>query len=130
MPHLLSLSPAVRATHVDDEVIWRSDGTSFPVECRSYPIRENNVLIGGVVTFVDISERRRAEHTQQQSAGNVSSAGREHPRNLFYRNAGSAENNLLSARLTRKLPEGPVRNCTTELMLGSTRSIRKIAIMC
>jgi len=57
-----------QATHVDDEVIWRSDGTSFPVECWSYPIRENNVLIGGVVSFVDISERRRVEHALQQSA--------------------------------------------------------------
>jgi PAS domain S-box-containing protein len=53
---------------VDDEVIWRSDGTSFPVECWSYPIRESNVLIGAVVTFVDISERRRAEHALQQNA--------------------------------------------------------------
>jgi len=57
-----------QATHVDDEVIWRSDGTSFPVECWSYPVRENHFLIGAVVTFVDISERRRAEHAQQQSA--------------------------------------------------------------
>ena len=57
-----------QATHVDDEVIWRSDGTSFPVECWSYPVRENHFLIGGVVTFVDISERRRAEHAQQQGA--------------------------------------------------------------
>jgi len=57
-----------QATHVNDEVIWRSDGTSFPVECWSYPVRENHFLIGAVVTFVDISERRRAEHAQQQSA--------------------------------------------------------------
>ena len=47
-------------SHVDDEVIWRADGTSFPVEYWSYPIRENNLLIGAVVTFVDITERRRA----------------------------------------------------------------------
>jgi two-component system sensor histidine kinase/response regulator len=55
-------------THVDDEVVWRADGTSFPVEYWSYPIRDNNVLIGAVVTFVDITERKRAEHALQQSA--------------------------------------------------------------
>jgi two-component system, sensor histidine kinase and response regulator len=54
-------------SHVDDEVVWRVDGTSFPVEYWSYPIRENNILTGAVVTFIDISERRRAEHALQQS---------------------------------------------------------------
>ena len=37
---------------------------------------------------------------------------------------------FMSARPTRKLPEGPVWSFTTELMLGSTRSIHKIAVMC
>src|SRR5438046_7146265 len=55
-------------SHVDDEVVWRADGTSFPVEYWSYPIRDENVLIGAVVTFVDITERKRAEHALQQSA--------------------------------------------------------------
>ena len=54
-------------SHVDDEVVWCADGTSFPVEYWSYPIRENNVLIGAVVTFVDITERKRAHHDLQQS---------------------------------------------------------------
>ena len=55
-------------SHVDDEVVWRADGTSFPVEYWSYPIRESNVLIGAVVTFVDITERRREEQALRQSA--------------------------------------------------------------
>ncbi|MGC2467086.1 MAG: PAS domain S-box protein [Candidatus Acidiferrum sp.] len=54
-------------SHVDDEVVWRADGTSFPVEYWSYPIREKNILIGAVVTFVDITERRTAQHALQQS---------------------------------------------------------------
>jgi PAS domain S-box-containing protein len=53
--------------HVDDEVVWRADGTSLPVEYWSYPIRENNILIGAVVTFIDITERRKAERALQQS---------------------------------------------------------------
>ena len=55
-------------SNVDDEVVWRADGTSFPVEYWSYPIRKNNLLIGAVVTFVDITERRRAQHALQESA--------------------------------------------------------------
>ena len=49
------------ATHVDDEVFWRSDGRSFPVEYRSYPIRRDGVILGTVVTFSDISRRKEAE---------------------------------------------------------------------
>lgn len=48
-------------THADDEVLWRADGTSFPVEYWSYPIRQQDRTIGAVVTFLDITERRQAE---------------------------------------------------------------------
>ena len=47
--------------HVDDEVMWRADGTFFPVEYWSHPMRRNGKLIGAVVTFLDITERKRAE---------------------------------------------------------------------
>lgn len=47
--------------HVDNEVLWRSDGTSFSAEYWSYPIRRDGKLIGAVVTFLDITDRRRAE---------------------------------------------------------------------
>jgi two-component system cell cycle sensor histidine kinase/response regulator CckA len=47
--------------HVVDEVFWRSDETSFPVEYWSYPVRKGDTVVGSVVTFVDITERRRAE---------------------------------------------------------------------
>jgi diguanylate cyclase (GGDEF)-like protein/PAS domain S-box-containing protein len=47
--------------HVEDEVLWRKDGTSFPVEYHSNPIYRAGELYGAVVTFHDISERREAE---------------------------------------------------------------------
>ena len=47
--------------HVDDEVMWRADGTFFPVEYWSHPMRRNGDTIGAVVTFLDITERKRAE---------------------------------------------------------------------
>lgn len=47
--------------HVDDEVFWRADGSSFPVEYHSNPIYRDGDLVGAVVNFSDISERKRAE---------------------------------------------------------------------
>jgi len=47
--------------HVDDEVLWRRDGTSFPVEYWSYPVRKGGELVGAVVTCLDITDRKRAE---------------------------------------------------------------------
>lgn len=55
-------------SHADDEIFWRADGTSFPVEYWSCPVRENKLLIGAVVTFGDITERKRAEYALQESA--------------------------------------------------------------
>jgi len=49
----------------------------------SYPIRENNVLIGAVVTFVDITERRRTEHALQQSEEMFRQLA-ENIRDIFY----------------------------------------------
>ena len=47
---------------VDTEVFWRKDGTSFPVEYTSTPIRnEQDQLEGAVIVFWDISERKEAE---------------------------------------------------------------------
>jgi len=43
------------------EVFWRKDGTCFPVEYVSTPIRENENLVGAVVTFQDITERKNLE---------------------------------------------------------------------
>jgi two-component system sensor histidine kinase/response regulator len=50
-----------KGTHIDDEVLWRIDGTSFLAEYWSIPIFRSGQAIGAVVTFIDISERREAE---------------------------------------------------------------------
>ncbi|AFL74539.1 response regulator [Thiocystis violascens] len=46
---------------VDDEVFWRADGSSFPVEYHANPIHREGALMGAVVTFSDISARKDAE---------------------------------------------------------------------
>lgn len=46
---------------IDSDVLWRADGSRFPAEYSSNPILEDGVVRGAVVTFVDISERKRSE---------------------------------------------------------------------
>ena len=50
-----------QGVHVDDEVLWKSDGTSFPAEYWSYPQRKAEHIVGAAVAFIDITERRVAE---------------------------------------------------------------------
>jgi PAS domain S-box-containing protein len=53
--------------HVDTEVFWRKEGTSFPVAYTSTPIHdENGELQGAVVVFSDITERKQAEEEKIQ----------------------------------------------------------------
>ena len=52
---------------VEDEVLWRKDGTSVPVEYSSTPIWQDGNLVGAVVTFRDISERKHAEEVLKKS---------------------------------------------------------------
>jgi PAS domain S-box-containing protein len=47
--------------HAEDEVFWRANGTSFPAEYWSYPQRRGQWLVGAVVAFIDITERKLAE---------------------------------------------------------------------
>ncbi|HVK73363.1 MAG TPA: chemotaxis protein CheB [Kofleriaceae bacterium] len=49
------------ATHADDELLWRSDGTSLPIEYWSTPIRAGGAVVGAVVTCLDVTERKQAE---------------------------------------------------------------------
>ncbi|WP_257462083.1 PAS domain S-box protein [Archangium lipolyticum] len=52
--------------HAVDEVFWRRDGTCFPVEYRSSPVRQGEHIIGAVITFTDISTRVRHEARERQ----------------------------------------------------------------
>ena len=46
---------------VDNEVFFRADGSKFPVEYSAYPIINERKIEGAVVTFNDITLRKRAE---------------------------------------------------------------------
>ncbi len=81
--------PAYRAlregefVHVDDDVMWKADGTPFPVEFWSHPMHQNGANIGSVVTFLDITERKRA--AQLQAANQAMEQAREREIDIGFR---------------------------------------------
>ncbi|MET3512853.1 PAS domain S-box-containing protein [Pseudacidovorax sp. 1753] len=52
---------------IDSEVFWRRDGSCFAVEYSSYPIVDGDTVRGAVITFVDITERKRAAQAMRES---------------------------------------------------------------
>jgi len=56
-----------KGVQVDDEVLWKADGSSFPVEYFSYPQIVAGGVSGAVVTFLDITQRKRAEEKLRES---------------------------------------------------------------
>ncbi|BCO31623.1 transcriptional regulator [Thiohalobacter sp. COW1] len=59
--HIFAAFRDGKVRHVDNEVFWRKDGKAIPVEYTSTPIMEEGRIVGAVVIFRDISERRQAE---------------------------------------------------------------------
>jgi PAS domain S-box-containing protein len=53
--------------HVADDLFWRADGTSFPVEYWSHPLYKSGVVVGAVVTFLDRTDRKRWEQSLRRS---------------------------------------------------------------
>ncbi len=53
---------------VSDELFFRLDGSSFPVEYRAEPIMRNGELEGAICTFIDITEREAAQAALAEQA--------------------------------------------------------------
>ena len=66
---------ARRSCRVDDEVLWRKDGTKFPVEYACAPILRHGEFQGAVVTFSDSTEHNRLE-AQLRQAQKMEAVGR------------------------------------------------------
>ena len=47
--------------NVDGEVFWRKDGSPVWVEYTSTPIRDGSLVVGAVIVFRDVSQRREAD---------------------------------------------------------------------
>jgi formate hydrogenlyase transcriptional activator len=56
-----------RGVHIDDDIFWKKDGTSFPVEYWSHPMLRDGKTVGAVITFFDITERKKADEALRKS---------------------------------------------------------------
>ena len=63
------------ALSVDDQVYWHADGHAVPVSFSTHPMRRDGELVGAVVSFTDISERRRLEARLRRFAHFVEQIG-------------------------------------------------------
>ena len=66
----------VAPSHVDDEILWRADRSSFAAEYWSCPLIRDDEVVGAVVTFQDISERL-AVATRLEQLGKMVNASRD-----------------------------------------------------
>ena len=57
---------------VDEDVFWRKDGTSLPVEYVACPLLKNDQVDGIVVAFTDVTERRRLDRMKDEFIATVS----------------------------------------------------------
>src|SRR5512137_226508 len=66
-----------KASRIDDEFLWCKDGSGLPVEYGATPMLKDGVVLGSVVSFTDITERKRFEeelltqHSALESAANA-----------------------------------------------------------
>ena len=57
---------------IRDDVFWRKDGTTVPVEYVASPLIDEGAIAGMVVAFQDVSERRRLEKMKDEFISTVS----------------------------------------------------------
>lgn len=114
---------------VDTEVFWRKDGTSFPVEYISTPIRDDkNNLVGAVVTFRDITQRKQAEKALHDALREVEQLkDRLQTENVYLQEEIKLEHNFDEIISTSKSFKKVLRNVeqvavtdATVLILGET----------
>lgn len=114
---------------VDDELFWRKDGSSIPVAYVSTPVRdENGKLAGAVVTFSDITERKRREEALHCALAEVERLKKRlHEENVYLRQEIKVDHNFeemigqgSAMSKAKRLIEQVAATDATVLVLGET----------
>ncbi len=69
--------PSAAGEHQTEQIFYRRDGSPFQVEYVRTPIEENNRLVGEVVIFKDITERKRTQDTLAKKAAELARSNAE-----------------------------------------------------
>ena len=121
--------------HHRDEVFWRRDGSAFPVEYWSHPVfDEAGEVVGGVVTFLDISELCQAETERHQIEKQIQHTQRLESMGVLAGGIAHDFNNILSAILgnaalaSRKVVSDPLD--AREKMEKVVQSCDRASVLC
>jgi diguanylate cyclase (GGDEF)-like protein/PAS domain S-box-containing protein len=90
-----------QSIRVENDVLWRRDGTSFPISHAASPIVKHGAVVGSVVTFTDITRRRQAEEELRRHR--QAEADRLWALALHDDLTGLGNRTLLNGRLTQAL---------------------------
>lgn len=83
--------------NVDNVILWRKDGTNFPADLSSNSIHKEGRIVGCVITFNDITERKLLEADRMEMARKLSHAQKIESLNAMAKGIAHDFNNLLMA---------------------------------